>query len=70
MRTRMPQVLTNDEEDLEVFPAQLPLDGATLRWLARLQRLTGDHPNILIASMLRDIRKDDEAANASDRKLN
>jgi hypothetical protein len=68
MRLVMSMIATNDEEDLEVFPAELRLDGATLRWLARLERLTGAHPNQIIASMLRDIRRDDEAANASDRK--
>ena len=50
-------------DDVEIFPAQLPLDQATIAWLARLHRVTGDHPNEMIASMLRQIREDDEREN-------
>lgn len=57
--------MATEDEDLELFPAYLPLDRATIAWLARLERLTGTHPNVMIASMLRDIRADDEAANAA-----
>jgi hypothetical protein len=35
-------------------------------WLKRLERLTGDRPSAIIASMLRDIRVDDEAAHGED----
>ena len=50
---------TKKGDDVEIFPAQLPLDPETIAWLARLHRATGTHPNEIIASMLRDIREDD-----------
>jgi hypothetical protein len=49
-------------EDLEIVPLDVPLDAATIAWLARLSRATGDHPADMVASMLRMIRIDDEAA--------
>lgn len=44
---------------------KLPLDQATVDWLNRLSECTGDRPEAIIASMLRDIRVDDEAANST-----
>ena len=52
------------DDDVELVPMLLPLDRETIAWLARLQRATGDHPNAMVASMLRDIRADDESEHA------
>ena len=41
---------------------ELALDRATIAWLARLMHVTGTHPSEIVASMLRDIRADDEQA--------
>ena len=49
-------------EGLEIVPLDVPLDAATIKWLARLARATGDHPARVVGSMLRMIRIDDEAA--------
>lgn len=49
-----------DEEE----SVPVPLDAETRAWLARLSRVTGDSPGRMIASMLRDIRLDDEAAHS------
>ena len=51
-----------DDNDLEVVPMELALDRATIAWLARLMHVTGTHPSEIVASMLRDIRADDEQA--------
>ena len=53
-----------ENEITEVVPLDLELDAATIAWLARLARATGDHPADMVASMLRMIRIDDEAADA------
>ena len=45
----------------------LPLDPETRDWLLRLSRVLGDDPLAIVASMLRDIRIDDETAH---RQLN
>jgi hypothetical protein len=50
------------DDEIEIFPVDLPLDPATAKWLARLGRVTQTHPRDMIASMLRDIRIDDEEA--------
>lgn len=44
---------------------RLPLDQATVDWLNRLSQHTGDRPELIIASMLRDIRMDDEATSST-----
>lgn len=62
----MSTALTIDE-DVEVVPMELPLDRRTVRWLARLHSLNGQHPAEIVASMLRLIRIDDEIANEEDR---
>lgn len=54
--------LEDDELDVEVVPLDLPLDRATVSWLARLANATGAHPRAIVASMLKDIRVDDETA--------
>jgi hypothetical protein len=46
----------------------LPLDPETEFWLQRLARATGDRPAVIVASMLRDIRIDDEAAHETQTK--
>lgn len=48
-----------DDEDSEVIP-ELRLDRPTIEWLARLHRVTGHHPRILIPSLLRAFRLEDE----------
>jgi hypothetical protein len=53
----MERNLDDDVDDLPV-----PLDRETRRWLADLARASGAHPRELIASMLHDIRRDDERA--------
>lgn len=58
----------SEEDDVEVVPMELPLDRATIAWLARLHNLTGDHPRIMIASMLRMIRTDDEALHSKPKR--
>ena len=56
-----------ENEDLEIVPLDVPLDADTIAWLARLVRATGDGPAEIVASMLRMIRIDDEAAHPGDR---
>jgi hypothetical protein len=50
----------HDDED-ERIPLTVALPIATVRWLAKLSRITGDSPPDMIESMLHDIRVDDEA---------
>jgi len=45
----------------------LPLPASEWFWLRRLQEVTGDHPSAIVASMLRMIRVDDEAAHEEDK---
>jgi hypothetical protein len=54
--------LLEDDNDVEVVPLDVPMDNATIMWLARLCRVTGARPAAIVASMLRDIRVDDEAS--------
>lgn len=51
-----------DDEEIEPFSCELPLDQETTRWLLRLAFETGADPAVLVASILHDIRRDDEAA--------
>jgi hypothetical protein len=51
-----------DDDEVELVPLDLPLDRETMSWLAQLANITGAAPSSIVASMLRDIRKDDEAA--------
>jgi hypothetical protein len=44
-----------------VEDAEIPLDRATQAWLARVALATGTSPGMVIASILRDVREDDEA---------
>ena len=53
-----------ENEITEVVPLDLELDAATIAWLARLARTVNAHPADIVSSMLRDIRIDDEAADA------
>lgn len=48
------------DPDEEVLPVSL--DRETRRWLADMSQASGAHPRELIASMLHDLRMDDEAA--------
>ena len=52
------------KEPVEVVPLDLPLDSATLAWLAGLANGCDATAAQIVASMLRDIRVDDEKANA------
>ena len=58
----MSQKQENEAPELEIVPLDVPLDADTIAWLARLVRTTGSAPAEIVASMLRDIRIDDEAA--------
>ena len=58
----MSQKQENEGPELEIVPLDVPLDADTIAWLARLVRTTGSAPAEIVASMLRDIRIDDEAA--------
>lgn len=49
-----------DDDSSGILPVEL--DSETLAWLAELSRITGAAPQAIVASMLRDIRRDDEAA--------
>jgi hypothetical protein len=51
-----------DDEDSVVLP-EIILDRDTVCWLARLERVTGTHPRVLISSMLRAFRLEDEGHN-------
>ena len=53
-----------ENEATEIVPLNLELDAATIAWLARLARTVNAHPADIVSSMLRDIRIDDEAADA------
>lgn len=50
----------DDDEDSEVLP-EVRFDAETIRWLARLSRVTGTHPRIMVASMVRAFRLEDES---------
>lgn len=50
----------DDDETGDILP--VPLDSATIRWLAFLERTTGAPAAQLVAAMIHDIRVDDEAA--------
>jgi len=50
-----------DDEEQHI---PVPLDAETRKWLAHLSLVTGDSPGRIVASMLRDIRLDDEAAHS------
>jgi len=51
-----------EEHEVEVVPLAIPLDRATLAWLAALAGGCDERAAAIVASMLRDIRVDDEAA--------
>ena len=50
------------KDDTEVISMELPLDRQTIVWLLRLTCVTGDRPADIVASILHDIRVDDEHA--------
>jgi hypothetical protein len=54
-----------DEIRREPIPLVLPLDPDTVRWLTMLSRGNDEAAAEIVASMLRDIRIDDEAAHAT-----
>ena len=49
------------DEDIEVVALALPLDRATASGIEELAAATGAEPEVIIASILHDIREDDEA---------
>lgn len=53
------------DDDIEFIPLQLPLDNDTREWLTALARGSDAEAARIIASMLRDIRLDDERAHAT-----
>lgn len=52
--------LEDDDSDRCVAVVALPIDRETVAWLNMLAEVTGATPESIIASMLRDIRIDDE----------
>jgi hypothetical protein len=52
--------IENDDDYEDVLP--VPLDPASIEWLAMLERTTGKPARLLVATMIREIRTDDEAA--------
>ena len=57
-------VLLPGDQDEEVI-LEVPLDRETREWLAKLSKITRDSPAAMVASMLRDIRIDDELTHAT-----
>jgi hypothetical protein len=55
---------TMDDDDIELVSLALPLDRDTIAWLNKLARDDVEAARI-IASMLHDIRIDDEAAHST-----
>ena len=56
--------ITDTDEDgdaVEIVPMELPLDRDTVSWLARMAKDDRQAAS-MIASMLKEIRRDDEAA--------
>lgn len=54
-----------DVDDVEIVPLALPLDRATISWLTRLSRGNDATAAEFIASIVREVREDDEAAHAT-----
>lgn len=54
-----------DEDDVELVRLALPLDRDTISWLAKLARGNDVEAAKIVASMLHDIRVDDEAAHST-----
>ena len=52
------------DDEIEVATVDLALDRATWAWLEKLVAATGAEPEQLIASILHDVRQDDEEAEA------
>jgi hypothetical protein len=61
----MPRPIHHDDDKIEPVSLTLPLDRDTLRWLTALARGQDGQAARIIASMLREIRLDDEAAHAT-----
>jgi len=55
-------MIRHDEDDREPVSLVLPLDQATRRWLTRLAQGNDEQAAEIVASMLHDIRVDDEMA--------
>ena len=56
-----------DDDEIYHLAIVLPLDARTLRYLRHVERLTNLRLDRMIASFLRHIRIDDEAAHREDR---
>jgi hypothetical protein len=61
----MPHSKNRSADDVEIVRLELPLDRETVSWLSRLSRGCDNEAAQMIASMLKDIREDDEAAHAT-----
>jgi hypothetical protein len=48
------------DDEIEILPVDLPLDRRTAAWLEELAEETGAEPEVLIASILHDVRTDDD----------
>ena len=58
-------VMDPDDDSREPVPLVLPMDRATLAWLARLSGGNDERAAQIVASMLHDICLDDECAHAT-----
>jgi hypothetical protein len=56
------EISIEDDGEVEHVPLMLPLDRATLRWLCEISGGSDIIAAAKIAGMIRDIRRDDEAA--------
>lgn len=63
-RRIMPQKTHHHLDDVEIVRMDLPLDRDTVSWLARIARDDAQAAE-MVASMIRLIRQDDEAAHAT-----
>ena len=61
----MPRIIIDIEADEEVVP--IPVDRATRAWLVQQAAATGRHPSEVAATILHDVRSDDERAHELDR---
>jgi len=53
------------DDDIELVPLSLPLDRATRKWLVGIAKGSDNEAARIIASMLHDIRVDDERAHST-----
>lgn len=60
----MPRSTTIDDlDDVEIVPLALPLDRDTVAWLLRMTNGDDAHAAEIVASIVRQVREDDEEVN-------